>query len=171
MRIFEHRVLLTWAFVIVTACLVWESRGLSGVASMIPRFVLPLTLFLAVIELALELFRGWRPRAEGAGTRDGEIQSSAATGLETPSCQVLPAVPEVAQQGVLDLQPRLLCGTRNPVAPVVFGRSAREALRRHVQSAVNLRPDTSPSIQIRDRPLSLGGNGSPSRLNNVGTTS
>lgn len=46
---------MTWAFAIVTATFLWEALGLSSVASLIPLFVLPVTLLILVIELVRTL--------------------------------------------------------------------------------------------------------------------
>jgi len=60
---------LAWVFAAGTALLLWQSLGLSPVASLIPRFVLLFTLLLLLVEIALELKPSRTPGANIAGSR------------------------------------------------------------------------------------------------------
>ena len=81
----------------VTACFLLDTLRLSGVASLIPRFVLPLTLCLLLIELTVGIMTKAGSGAQASVTHGTGAKSPAPTGLETPPLQtflwvaVLPA--------------------------------------------------------------------------------
>jgi hypothetical protein len=62
---------LAWVFAAFTVFLLWQSLGLSPVASLIPRIVLALSLLLLVLEIALELKARGARGAGIEGTRNG----------------------------------------------------------------------------------------------------
>jgi hypothetical protein len=68
----QQGALLAWVFAAGTVLLLWQSLGLSPVASLIPRFVLLFTLLLLLVEIALEMTASARP---GAGSENSSSET------------------------------------------------------------------------------------------------